>query len=246
MPDLSNMIPAPLTGKPFGDLYLYSDPPLWEAYIACARFFDMDSPMDVYFPLCFPDPEADARPPLEEFIVFRNEQRIVTQVSRLDNGERRWASQVTVYYVADPPTGGVAPEKIGLPPVPKCWEPIEGRKPVDTDAEGLKRVRRLLGDQGLVGVFVTSSAALGCFEDIVRYHEHPELHEQWAQERVHEAERRFAYVMVLEEKPDFIAVGGSGTSIFQTPEIFRQLAASLFCPRAISVAAIPRLTTSEP
>ena len=32
MPDTSNMIPARLTGKPFWDLYLYNDPPIWEAY----------------------------------------------------------------------------------------------------------------------------------------------------------------------------------------------------------------------
>ncbi len=39
-PDFSNMIPARLTGKPFWDLYLYNDPPIWEAYIAAARLFD--------------------------------------------------------------------------------------------------------------------------------------------------------------------------------------------------------------
>jgi uroporphyrinogen decarboxylase len=30
--------------------------------------------------------------------------------------------------------------------------------------------------------------------------------------------------MALERKPDFLCVGGSGTLVFQTPEIFRQLA----------------------
>jgi hypothetical protein len=54
-PDFSNMIPARLTGKPFWDLYLYRDPPIWEAYIAAAKYFDIDSLMDGYFPLVFPD-----------------------------------------------------------------------------------------------------------------------------------------------------------------------------------------------
>jgi uroporphyrinogen decarboxylase len=40
------MIPARLTGKPFWDLYLYNDPPLWEAYIACAKHFDID-PLEI-------------------------------------------------------------------------------------------------------------------------------------------------------------------------------------------------------
>ena len=50
-PDFSNMIPARLTGKPFWELYLYRNPPIWEAYIACARHFGIDSLMDGYFPL---------------------------------------------------------------------------------------------------------------------------------------------------------------------------------------------------
>lgn len=40
-PDFSNMIPARLTGKPFWDLYLYNAPPIWEAYIDCAKHFNM-------------------------------------------------------------------------------------------------------------------------------------------------------------------------------------------------------------
>jgi len=61
-------------------------------------------------------------------------------------------------------------------------------------------------------------------EAIYNYYEHPELHEQWAQERVEEAERRFDDIMDMEVKPDFICVGGSGTLVFQTLDIFKQLA----------------------
>ncbi|HEY3377798.1 MAG TPA: hypothetical protein VGL77_09930, partial [Armatimonadota bacterium] len=68
-PDFSNMIPAKLTGKPFWDLYLYKDPPIWEAYIACAKHFAIDAVMDGYFPLAYPAPETE---PWEDYIVFRN------------------------------------------------------------------------------------------------------------------------------------------------------------------------------
>ena len=54
-PDFSNMIPARLTGKPFWDLYLYNDPPIWQAYIDAAKRFNIDSLMDGYFWLSFPD-----------------------------------------------------------------------------------------------------------------------------------------------------------------------------------------------
>ena len=48
------MIPARMTGKPFWDLYLRNDPPIWEAYIACAKHFGIDSVMDGYFPFRWP------------------------------------------------------------------------------------------------------------------------------------------------------------------------------------------------
>jgi len=221
-PDFSNMIPARLTGKPFWDLYLYNDPPIWEAYIACAKHFDIDALMDGYFPLTFPDRDGQG-PPWERFIVFRSDQRIVTQASYAEGGKRIWAPTVDVYYVADPPTRGLRPEKAGLPPIPARWEPLEGVKPVDTGPEGFKRIKQLMGDQGLVGVRLTSSAVLRSEEDIYRYYDNPDKHAQWAAERLEAAERRFEQIMAMDVKPDFLCVGGSGTLIFQTVEIFRQL-----------------------
>jgi len=222
-PDFSNMIPARLTGKPFWDLYLYNDPPIWEAYIACAKHFDIDSLMDGFFPLRFPE-ESAGDPPWEQFIVHRDGWHIVTQWSYVDNGKRVWRPSFDVYYVDNPPTMWVSPDRVGLPPVPKRFEPVEGRKPVDTGPEGLKRVKRLMGDQGLVGVFLTSSCALGSVEAIYNYYDHPALHEKWAAERVEAAEKRFARIMAMDVRPDFLSVGGSGTLIFQTVRIFRQLA----------------------
>ena len=42
IPDISNMVPARLTGKPFWDIYLHEDPPLDEAYIHAVKYFGMD------------------------------------------------------------------------------------------------------------------------------------------------------------------------------------------------------------
>jgi len=132
-PDFSNMIPARRTGKPFWDCYLYNDPPIWEAYIACAKHFNIDAVMDGYFPLTVPDPEVPVsdEPPWEPWIISRDDDRIITQSSRLENGRRTWASTVNVYYRADSPTCGVPPAKIGLPAIPARWEPLEGVQPVD-------------------------------------------------------------------------------------------------------------------
>jgi uroporphyrinogen-III decarboxylase len=41
-PDISNMIPATMTGKPYWDIYLHDNPSLGEAYIEAIRKLDMD------------------------------------------------------------------------------------------------------------------------------------------------------------------------------------------------------------
>jgi len=41
-PDISNMIPSRLTGKPFWSIYAEDDPPLGDAYIEACRTFGLD------------------------------------------------------------------------------------------------------------------------------------------------------------------------------------------------------------
>jgi len=240
-PDFSNMIPAKLTGRPFWDLYLYQRIPIWEAYIRCARYFDIDAVMDGYFPLSFPEENGDPTP-WETFIVSRSQMRLVTQRSYLDGGKRIWAPTVSVYHVADSPAHHVKPATVHLPDVPERFEPLEGVQPVDRGPEGLKRVKALMGDQGLVGVSAASTAALGTEEAIYDYYDHPELHETWAAERVERAEKRIARILAMEVKPDFLCVGGSGTLVYQSVEIFRQLALPAV-KRAIELATAAGLPT---
>jgi uroporphyrinogen decarboxylase len=222
-PDFSNMIPARRTGKPFWDLYLYNDPPIWEAYIDTAVYFNIDAVMDGYFPIRYPSDYDPDQPDWERFIVFRGRDRIIVQDAFKENGRWVWKETVDVYYIADPPTEGLKPGSLNLPAIPRNYEPLEGVKEVDRGPAGLRRVKELMGDQGMVGIELVSSRALTSVEAIYRYYEHPELHEQWAQERVDRVERRFRDIMAMEVKPDFICVGGSGTLVFQTMDIFRQL-----------------------
>ncbi len=242
-PDLSNMIPARMTGKPFWDLYLYNDPPIWEAYIDCARHFGIDSVMDGYFPFRWPSDDVDPRP-WETCIVYRDSERIVTQACLVENGRRVWRDRVNVYYVADPPTHGVIPAKIGLPAVPSRYELLEGVKPVDTGPAGLRQVKERLGDRGLVGVFITGSCIVGNEEGIYHFADHPEELEGIREQRLAQVERRFADLMGMkpENRPDFLCVGGSGTLVFQTPTFFRENALPAM-KRAIELATAAGIST---
>ncbi len=222
-PDFSNMIPAKLTGKPFWDLYLYKNKPIWEAYIDCAKFFNIDALMDAYCPLIFPE-EIENEPDWETAIIKKTNEVIITQDYYKENGKFNWKANVAVYYRNDPPTRSIAPSKLGLPDTPDKWEPLEGVRKINYDTKYLKEIKTMMGDQGLVGISVASTCALLNQDDIFNYYDNPDKHEEWAAARVDAAEKRFERIMRMETKPDFICVGGSGTLIFQTPEIFRQLA----------------------
>lgn len=240
-PDISNMIPARLTGKPFWDLYLYNDPPIWQAYIDAAKRFNIDALMDGYFPLTFHD-EKDILPWLrlpptpeeqkniipadqwQSFIVFKSPQRIVTQRSRTENARRIWEPRVCVYYVADAPTEWIPPTRAALPEIPEHFEPLEEVKHADTGQKGLAQLKEMMAEQGLVGVFLAKSLILQSEQDIFRYYDRPDLHDYWAQKLVENVEKRFQNIMAMDVKPDFICVGSSGTLVFQTVEIFRRLA----------------------
>jgi uroporphyrinogen decarboxylase len=239
-PDFSNMIPARRTGKPFWDLYLYNDPPIWQAYIDCAKHFNIDSIMDGFYRLTFPEEEQEAG--VERYIVGRTPERIYVQWCRVENRTRTWYPKVDVYYIADPPTHDVPVERIGLPPVPERWEPIEGIKPVVTGPEGFRYVKKMMGEQGLVGTGVTSTFAVSNEELIYRYYDHPEEHEAWAAQRMEQMERRFAHIMSMEVKPDFLSVGGSGTLVYQTVEMMRKIAFPAV-KRAIELATAAGLPT---
>lgn len=223
-PDFSNMIPARRTRRPFWDLYLYNQIPIWDAYIDCAKHFDIDSVMDGYMPLIFPDEIAPVDPTRHRFIVHRDERMIVTQWSWIDSGVRRWHDRVDVFYVADPPTYDVLPHKVQLDVVPARWEPLEGVRSVDRGPSGFARLKAKLGDQGLVGAWLTNSCAFFDEEGIYRYYDNPDKHELWAQQRIEAMEKRFARIMKMEVKPDFLCVGGSGALVYQTLEMFRNVA----------------------
>ena len=160
----------------------------------------------------------------KEAIVFRNEERIVTQLYRKTNGGYQWRDWVTAYYRGDPPTSGVDPLSIRLPKIPDHFTPVEGVRSWPQGEELLRLVKAELGDHGLVGVFCGTSMLLGNNKDILEYADYPERFHEKRDRLLDYFEKRFSKLMSLDCKPDFISTGGSGTLVFQSPAIFRELA----------------------
>ena len=221
-PDTSNMIPARMTGKPFWDLYLYQDPPIWKAYVDCVKYFGFDSLMDGYVPIRF-DELGEIDREWTEAIVFKNDERIVTQRFKKALSTYEWSKDVKVYYIDNPPTYGLDPAKIGLPAIPAKYELIEGVREWPTGATLLKLAKEELGDYGLVGVFCGSSSLLWSDADILDYYDNPGKYHEMRDQHIESLTKRFNKLMSLTHKPDFICTGGSGSMVFQSPAIFREL-----------------------
>jgi len=98
-PDISNMVPCRLTGKPFWDIYQASDPPLWKAYVQAVEFFGFDG-WHIYAHLDYVTKNDQRTWKSEE--VSRSDERYVIRTTCGTPAGDLW--QETTYYIADPPT----------------------------------------------------------------------------------------------------------------------------------------------
>ena len=218
-PDISNMIPARLTGKPFWDIYLYQDPPLWKAYIDAVKYFDIDGGFELYE---FGDLFGDQEVKCEKKIVFRDENRIITRDYYPETGE--WNRFVVVHTKNNPPSTDILPEYVGLKPVPDTWEDITNVREWPKGMELWKMIKKEMGEHGIVGMpSGVETLILKRPEDIYEYYENPEKYYDIRDRMIEKMEKRMKIISVLEEKPDFLFCGASGSLVFQTPDIFREL-----------------------
>lgn len=221
-PDLSNMIPCKLTGKPFWDIYLFQDPPLWKAYIDAVKYFGFDGWLaGVPVEFDYQVEERLAGHEWREAIVGRTPERIYTRLHARVNGEEQWTPWCNVYYRADPPTHGVALSKVGLPSEPpESWEDVERRSNY-RGTEAFYAAMKEMGDLGVIGV-ATTLPGLGLQpESVYQYYDDPSAVFERCEKEHHAIVRYVREVLKL--KPDFLLFGISGFMITNPAPIFRQL-----------------------
>ena len=238
-PDISNMIPCRLTGKPFWDIYLYQDPPLWRAYIEAARYFGLDG--WIYALDGFNADDTDEPPPgtdthRETVIVEQTSDRIVTWAfTQQKDNSREWDRHVTVYPRADPPTYLLA-SKIGMTSPPDSWKPIEGVKPQKKAFALLKEALDFFDDDGVIGVAVQPpqliSHELEMDYDIFDYQDRYDEVKKWSRTSGNWTLGYLERALAGPVRSDFILTGGSGMLVFMTPDIMRDL--SLPCLQRIT------------
>ena len=231
-PDFSNMIPCRLTGKPFWDIYLYQDPPLWRAYINAARHFGTDGWIYSLDGFWVADPEA--APPVDDgtkretVIVFRSDERIVTRSYTQRKGQgREWSDHVTVYPRFDPPTNLFA-HKVDMAAPPGKWWPLEGVKPQKQGFALMKEALAHFDNGGVIGAFAgppqLGNPDAGWGYSIYDYYDRHDEVKQWGLDATRSSVAYLKRVLAGPVRPDFILTGGSGLLVFNTPAIVRELA----------------------
>ena len=221
-PDISNMVPCRLTGKPFWDIYAFQDPPLWKAHIDALKHFDIDGGFEIYS-FGTVDPVTGHESPMEERVVSRyDDGRFVTQGFNRDS--ENWASTVVVYTADNPPATHVKPDSIGLPNTPPEWEPLTGVKEWSQGFELWKLIKKELDDQGVLAQQSGMSTCLiGNADAVYEHFDNPEGTRKRAQQMMDNVECRMDLIARLDPKPDFLLCGGSGSLMFTSPDDWRKL-----------------------
>ncbi len=221
-PDISTMIPQRLTGKPFWEIELHGNPPLWKAYMDAVRYFGIDA-WFIYGELACTFAQAQVR--TTSYVVSRSDERMVVAFTHSTpagdlHGE-------TTYFVADSasPTGKLVKNlEADFPKIKYFYPEITGY-----DAAAFEAMRAEVGDLGAFGATVEYpgfqnwyTMVQGGLEDLTyAYYDNHDLIEEWREMEHRRAVRRME--LTLSARPDFVLLGGSGSITLQSPALFREL-----------------------
>lgn len=220
-PDISNMIPCRLTGKPFWDIYYHNDPPLWRAYLDAVRYFGMDG-WHIYG--CVHLKHANDERCWESEVMSRDEDRFVVRSTCHTPAGDLWSE--TTFYRWDSPTctrGLIKDMKEDFPKLRYMFPEITGYDPAP-----LREQMEAAGDDAAVccSVGVPGLHELhGWFDGgqiaaVYAMNDYPDLFDELI--AIQEESYCRGVEMALDAKPDFLLIGASGMWTLSSPDIFRK------------------------
>lgn len=219
-PDISNMIPCKLTGKPFWEIYYHNSPSLWEAYINAARTYGIDG--------WFTYGQLDYKYPVSiqercEVLSKTADRLTVRYTYETPKGE---LSKVVVYPSDNPPTNV---EKL-IKDLKEDFEKFTYlmQTPISYDGEVFNRQKKSLGENGIMCVPATAPGMHSLVDyfdgglEAMTYalYDYPELFEElidiYHKRSVKECE------MAIDAGADSILTGGSGSITLASPKLWRE------------------------
>lgn len=218
-PDMSNMIPCRLTGKPFYEIYLNQNPPLWKAYIDAVRYFGTDGWFIDGDPgFTYKDMGVTVDSTVRD---GANGSKILRQVFHTPKGD---LSQETTMFKDNSPAiteGMIKDFEKDYPKLKYMFPPVTGCNP-----ERLQEQKRYVGEDGIFctgimpfGLHTMMIYFQGGIESaIYAYYDYPDLFEEWA--ALHRENTLKMLEIAIDCGIDGVLTGGSGSITLQNPEIW--------------------------
>jgi len=220
-PDISNMIPCRLVGKPFWEVYANNNPPLWKAYLEAIKFFNMDG-WFIYGDMNFKKQSLITT--TRKVLELDREKCMVQEVFHTPDGD---LTQITVNPKGNPPTH-----------IEKMIKDFEGdfkkfkhfySRVTGCDRELFQRQKKELGEQGIMCVCIMPPGLQnyvdffqGSLEAVTyAYYDYPELFKEL--QEMHEKQCMDMVEIAIDNGVDSILTGGSGSITLQSPDIWREL-----------------------
>ena len=219
-PDVSNMIPCRLQNRPFWDIYINQNPPLWKALFEAFEYFDFDG----YYDECGISFSAKDNPEIKRvYLYYKNERYTEKLLYKTPIGNM---TETVVYPKYDAPT---KVEKI----VKNFSEDYEKYKllysiPDSYDSSLFDIQRNELGDRGVIGKYVGDpgiATMISFFQGSLEaatyaYVDYPDEFMDVVNQQ-HRCILRRAE-MAIDAGVDFVGLGGSGDITLQSPEMWRR------------------------
>jgi len=235
-PDISGMLPVRAAGRPFWDAYLYNDPPNWQLYLEQVKKFGFDG-WFIYGELdASPDDKREFRTEIRE----QTDEKIV--VRRYCDTPDGTLWQERVYFRDNPEvlrtSNWVKDVDRDLPIYLEYFFP----DPSSSGDTCFQAQKTAIGDYGVAGCCVNYPELGLLYIDVIDgtecdgrrttpgglerttylYYDRRDLVKKYAE--VFEAWAVKYTERLIEARPDFILLGNSGTLVFNSIEIFRDLA----------------------
>lgn len=218
-PDISIMIPWRLTGKPYWDIAINSNPSYSIAYINAAKHFGIDGWL-----FCG--------------TLLYSQKSNVVQNQKIDKKDDVW----TIHTTLTTPDGDLSSVSVchrDNPGISTIEYPVKNFKEdfkkikhlysevISCDSSIYLDQKKLMGDTGVICHYIDPPGfqnyghLMHLDELIFAYYDYPELFEELAE--IHDKAAVKKTEMAIDAGIDSVLTGGSGSITMQSPELFRKL-----------------------
>jgi len=209
VPDLWEMVPVRLTGRPAWEILVDEAVPIWKVRMDAYRYFGADALFAVHVPTCAGTTA----------VVHRDHEKVIVREYSERGGAISWSAYATVVF-ARPPSAYVLASSFGLPAAHARWEPVRPAS-AKLGRAWFEEARAYAGEDGVVAPMV-SLPGIPVFEkEMLRYADEPAA---VAEEMERDGEAMMSQAeTLLSWKPDVLMIGNSGLLVSNPPPTFRSL-----------------------